>query len=279
MAHAVSAHTPSLVATILAVGPAERMQETAATLDALRAEAAVRTVIVTLGSNGQPEVKTTGDTTVVEGILPRYLNNLVASLRLSSLPSLAWWRGGEAAVLGDLASLVDRLVLDSLDPRTDWTTAVDLKERALISDLRWTKLTRWRNLMAQFFDRPDVRADAASLTSLDIIAADHHAAGLFSGWLTSSLPNGAAIRTSVAQSPSGHFMHSISLNGAGHAIRLELSRSLSCVETSISRPGQAVVTRVVPLGDQSLGALLTEELRVRSRDEAFERAVAAVVTQ
>jgi hypothetical protein len=34
-----------------------------------------------------------------------------------------------------------------------------------------------------------------------------------------------------------------------------------------------VASRVLSLGSQTLGALMTEELRVRSRDLAFERAL------
>jgi hypothetical protein len=37
-------------------------------------------------------------------------------------------------------------------------------------------------------------------------------------------------------------------------------------------------SRVVSLGHQRLSTLLAEELRIRSRDAAFERAVAAIRT-
>lgn len=279
MAHAVAREVRTSVATIVAVAPAGRLDETAATLEALRTGSAVRTILVTLGEDPQPVVHTDADTTVVTGIVPRYLNNVVASLRLSSLPSMAWWRGGDAGVLGGLATLVDRLVLDSEDPLPDWSAAVGLAERAAISDLRWTRLTRWRNLMAQFFDGPDVHADAASLTSLDIVAADAHAARLFAAWITTSLPHGEKIEVSIADSPAGHFMHSIFLNGPRQTIRLELLPSHTCVETSIVRATQPLTTRVVPLGDQSPARLLAEELRIRSRDEAFERAMRDVVAR
>ena len=32
-----------------------------------------------------------------------------------------------------------------------------------MSDLRWTRLTRWRELFAQFFDLPDVRDRGAAI--------------------------------------------------------------------------------------------------------------------
>ena len=51
-------------------------------------------------------------------LAPRYLNNAVAALRLSSLPALVWWRGGSLDALDDLADLADRLVLDTDRMRT-----------------------------------------------------------------------------------------------------------------------------------------------------------------
>ncbi len=51
----------------------------------------------------------------------------------------------------------------------------------------------------------------------------------------------------------------------------------TCLETAVSVRGHTGVSRVVPLGAQSVTALLNEELRIRSRDIAFERAVHALV--
>jgi hypothetical protein len=49
------------------------------------------------------------------------------------------------------------------------------------------------------------------------------------------------------------------------------------VETTATVPGQAATSRVVSLGVQSLESLLAAELRIRSRDSAFEQAVRASV--
>jgi hypothetical protein len=55
-------------------------------------------------------------------------------------------------------------------------------------------------------------------------------------------------------------------------LALRLAGSARCVLTSAAVRGHRA-TRTVTLGDQSLAALLTEELRVRARDRAFEAAV------
>src|SRR4051812_35191853 len=51
--------------------------------------------LITLGDKAEPDIQTDGDVVIIEGLVPRYLNNAVARLRVSSMPSLAWWRGGE----------------------------------------------------------------------------------------------------------------------------------------------------------------------------------------
>ena len=94
---------------------------------------------------------------VLNGLPDNFIDNAVAALRLSSLPTMIWWRGGPTEVLANLIKLADRVVLDADPPEPVWKCAVERFERAAFSDLRWTRLTRWRALMAQFFDLPEVR--------------------------------------------------------------------------------------------------------------------------
>ena len=56
---------------------------------------------------------------------------------------------------------------------------------------------------------------------------------------------------------------------------LQLASSGTCVKTAAHVEGHAGASRTVALGDQTLAALIAEELRIRSRDLAFERALVA----
>ena len=96
----------------------------------------------------------------IAGLAPRYLNNAVAALRLSSLPAVVWWRGGSVEALDDLAGLADRLILDTPDPDEVWARAEGLFDSTALTDLRWTALTRWRAALAHLFDLPQVQRDA-----------------------------------------------------------------------------------------------------------------------
>jgi glucose-6-phosphate dehydrogenase assembly protein OpcA len=124
---------------------------------------------------------------LLEGLRPDYLNNAVAALRLSSLPTLVWWRGGQTDDIQGLATLADRLVLDAEDPLEVWKVVENLAQRTSVSDLRWTRLTRWRALMAHFFDIPEVCAAACDFRTLRVEGSDRHAMRLFAGWLMSIL--------------------------------------------------------------------------------------------
>ena len=50
------------------------------------------------------------------------------------------------------------------------------------------------------------------------------------------------------------------------------------MQTSADVAGHRAVVRMVSLGDQSAAALLAEELRIRARDMAFEKALQAAIT-
>jgi glucose-6-phosphate dehydrogenase assembly protein OpcA len=264
----------SLTATVIAIGPAERTREAVVVLQALASRASVRNILITLGDNPEPEMRHNGDVITVDGLLPRYLNNAVAKLRLSSMPSLAWWRGGDRAELEDLAELVDRVVLDSVDPREDWDAARAMHQTAAITDLRWTRLTGWRNLMAQFFDIPETRAAAGTFSRLEVAAGDRHAATLFAGWMSSRLPAGRGLHATVTPVSRGATVEAVTLSGdGGMRLLLRLLANKSCIESSVEHDGRVIASRVAPAADERMETLLAEELRVRSRDLAFEEAL------
>jgi len=277
MANAVEARAASYVATVLAITTDPLIDDTSAALQTLRARSAVRTILITLGDQTQPPVDRTDDATVIHGLLPQFVNNAVAALRLSSLPSLAWWRRPEAHLLGDVAALVDRVVLDVPEPGASWEQARQLRERTSFSDVRWTRLTRWRGLMAQFFDLPDVRAARDTYSTLTIEAADTDAGRLFAAWLRSRLPHGKDLAVSLSSAgATSEPVASIALEGQSHQLSLRLMANRTCVGTAVRRADQPDAVRVVPLGNTSPVAVLSEEMRVRSRDVAFEAALEGV---
>ena len=84
--------TRAETATVIAVASGGARHEVYAALDTLVHTAGIRPAVLTLGHETEPQRTDRGGTTVIDGLVTRYLNNAVASLRLSSLPAVAWWR-------------------------------------------------------------------------------------------------------------------------------------------------------------------------------------------
>jgi glucose-6-phosphate dehydrogenase assembly protein OpcA len=238
------------------------------------APAGVRGVIVSLGEDSEPAQRDENGITVIDGLLPRYLDNAVSSLRLSSLPTLAWWRATDESVLKDLAGLVDRVILDVDRPDREWSLVPDLAAITAVSDLRWTRLTRWRELLAQCFDIPGVRNAAPTFTRAEIAGADEYQVRLAGGWLRSRLAAGEQLRVDARMEGSSA-LESLRLLAADRSLAVRRLPNGTCLETVLELPDAGASRRVVAAGDASLETLIAEELRVRSRDLAFEDAVKA----
>jgi glucose-6-phosphate dehydrogenase assembly protein OpcA len=264
----------ALTATIVVAGPPSRLVGVAQALSELK-DVGVRAVLISYGDNPAPTVRVSRHTVALDGLCARYLNNAVAALRLSSLPTLVWWRGGDVENLEGLARLADRLVLDAEDPRSAWAAVETLAQRTAVSDLRWTRLTRWRALMAHFFDIADVRDAASEFRTLRVEGSDLYAARLFAGWLVSSLNSRERIPPDFREKPGAPPIEAVALGDGAQELTLRLAANRTCVEATARVRGLAPASRIVSLGDEGLGVLLGEELRIRSRDLAFERAVAA----
>ncbi len=264
----------ALTATVIVIGAPARLAPAAEALELLGEAGGVRSILISEGQHTAPTARVTETSIAISGIAPRFLNNAVAALRLSSLPSVVWWRDGSEDSLEGLAELADRLVLDVDDPTSAWARAGTLFERTALTDLRWAKLTRWRALLAHLFDLPQVRGAARAFTRLSVEAADVHAGRLFAGWVASALEWGSSV--AVALTPAGAAgaaaLTSVLLEGPALRIAMRLKPSGTCLEACVE--GAAEFSRAVPLGPGGLSALIGEELGVRARDLAFERALA-----
>ena len=270
--------TRALVATVVAVGPSERLSDAAKALQALGDAGTVRGILISEGDNPAPSARVAGNTVGLHGLKPAYINNAVAALRLSSLPTLVWWRGGGPDTLDGLAELADRTVLDDAEPEATWARATALFEDSAFSDLRWARLTQWRALMAHFFDIPEVQAAAADFSQLTLIASDRMAARLFAAWLKSSIAFKQGFEVEIVDGPRDTPMDEVRLGDREQELVIRMAAQKTCLETSVSVRGHRSSSRLVSVRDQSLTGLLTEELRIRARDVAFEKAVRHLVS-
>jgi glucose-6-phosphate dehydrogenase assembly protein OpcA len=149
-----------------------------------------------------------------------------------------------------------------------------LAERTSVTDLRWTRLTRWRALLAHFFDIPEVQAAIPHFHSLRVEGADEHALRLFAGWALSIMASPDRVKFELIKTNGTAPIETVIVGGDQELV-LRVAPSRTCVETAARVNNLPSTSRIVSLGDQGLTALLGEELRIRARDVAFERAVVA----
>lgn len=258
-------------ATLVVVGPADRLGEAAATIASLDGGGSLQGVLIST----EPIERPAAANIAVAQVRAEHLNNAIAASRLSSLPTVIWWRGGPASQLDAVAPLADRVILDTEDPSALWTRARALVDRAAITDIRWAMLTRWRAEMAHFFDLPDVQAAAPTFSRLVVTGTDHALCTLFGGWLDASLGWEGRVAIAITHAAAAARISSVTLAGAGAELSMRLLPNGTCLATGVSIEGRRLASHVVSVGDESLAALLRQELRVRSRDIAFERALAA----
>jgi len=262
-------------ATVVAVGPADRLADVAETLNGGEEASPLHLVRIAIDGNGRgaEKVDEKSDTITISGLKPEYVNNAIAAVRLSSLPTIVWWRGGRPEGLDGVASLADRVVLDTDDPWPLWARTPPLFDHTALTDIRWARLTRWRAALAHFFDLPPVRDRATSFSRLSIAGSDHAEAALFAGWLDASFGWRGRITPEFTAASTGAPLESVTLHGDTCRLDLQLLPNTTCLSTEGRIGSDLIASRVVSLGSQALPALLAEELRVRSRDLAFEQAV------
>jgi len=266
----------ALTATVVVVGARDRLVAAADALEHMSEAGGVRAILISEGTHTAPTARVTEHSIAIAGLAPRFLNNAVAALRLSSLPMAVWWRGGSAEALDDVAVLADRLIVDCDDPSREWTDAAALVEKTTMTDLHWTRLTRWRSVFAHLFDLPDVRGAVAR--RLCITASDPFSARLFAGWLRATLEWGPEVALDLQASDSANPrspLETVQLDAGPLQVVLSVHPGGGCLRGSID--GAETTARVVPLGDGTLTSLIGEELGVRTRDIAFERALAAAL--
>ena len=246
------------------------------------------------------------------------LHGTVLPLLVPDLPVFLWWHD-EPPLTGhlfrELLDTCDRLVVDSAD------FAPERAERALVGlqrlvegggvavgDLNWSRLTHWRELVAQFFDAPPGRQYLDKLDRVEVEIASRHGREpdlteglLLVGWLASRLgwvledggrrsrggamtfgfrsaagPVAVKIRPDPAHPGEG--LHSIRVGAPGSAT-FSLSRMPDderCVAVTAEMP-EGGHSRVVCMDPPSEAALLCEELEVQGRDTVFEEALAQAV--
>jgi glucose-6-phosphate dehydrogenase assembly protein OpcA len=138
----------------------------------------------------------------------------VRPLLEAELPMFLWWTGDprpHEALFRDLADECSRLILDLPDPGADAEAlrlGLDPTVSPFSRDIAWFGLTRWRELIAQFFDPPCPAEALGRVDSVHIVAFGPEAdrtpriAIWLAAWLAGQLGWEPQGRPALSTSPS-----------------------------------------------------------------------------
>ncbi|MGB3829274.1 MAG: 6-phosphogluconolactonase [Ornithinimicrobium sp.] len=199
------------------------------------------------------------------GALADHGDAVVTPLLLPDSPIVGWWPGEPPANVADsaLGQLAHRRITDAAPCAKP---ARQLKRRAQHyrsgdTDLTWTRITRWRALLAATLDYPPYEPVTAATVSAE---PDCASADLLAGWLSGAL----GISVVRARSAAGTGLVSVRMQRASGPI--DLIRVAGQV-ASLSQPGQP--TREVALLEPGLPESLAAELRRLDADQVYAAAL------
>jgi len=254
---------------------------------------------------------------------PHQLRSVVIPLLISDLPVFLWWTETPpllTPLFRAFSTLASRLVVDSADfvrPELTLPALANLVEAGptfALTDLNWTRLTAWRELVAQFFDVPEWRPYLDRIGgvrigfAVDMDGREIHPsqALLLLGWLAARL--GWREEEHLAPSEAGGMLFRMRrADGAPIWVRLRprfvkgvnegdvtglrlladrehhaefvvkrLDDGTALADTDVLMDGASILRRVVFLPKPEVGELLAEELSITRDDPIFESSLAAL---
>ncbi len=202
------------------------------------------------------------------GELSRHRDTVILPLLLPDLPVIVWWPGRSPQSPGSdpIGRLGDRRITDAMgDP--DPIKALEVRARNYCpgdTDLTWTRLTKWRGLLAAALDAYPIGVTGASVSA----APENSAAVLLAAWLSDRLDVPVAVdRHRAGVGITGVVLHAA--EGDIGVVRADGSLA------SFSAPG--LPQRLVALPHRDLNALISEELRRLDDDAIYAETMAALV--
>jgi len=241
------------------------------------------------------------------------LPNILVSLLVPDLPVFLYWRSfrpEDRELAEKMARFADLLIVDSHASKDDpqnrerlLSLLTSAPEGLSVRDLNWSRLTAWRDLIAQFFDPPSLRRYAREISEVEILRTVASPANiptrtlLLTGWLASRLnwrrtsarrqdgqwisrwngPSGEAVvrftgtPAELDQTPG---ISSIILRArSGPSFTVVRKKGSSCITASTEGRGPELVHSVIE-DAQDEAWLLIRELSLAGHDQGFRQALA-----
>lgn len=200
------------------------------------------------------------------GELVRHQDSLVTPLLLPDSPVVAWWPDAPPVDPGaePVGFIAQRRITDVATARRPRQALARLAaaHRPGDTDLSWTRITRWRSLLAAVLDQ----GPAEPVKSVVVIGApDSPSAELLGAWLGDRLGCPVTRR----RTGSGTGVVGVELKRPGFVVSLTREADTSVGTLSVT----GTVDRTVALARRSDAECLSEELRRLDPDEVYAEAL------
>jgi glucose-6-phosphate dehydrogenase assembly protein OpcA len=195
------------------------------------------------------------------GPLAEHGSSLIVPLLLPDAPVVAWWPGGapEVPAKDRIGRMATRRITDVAMAKSPIRALQQLSQATAPgdTDLAWSRITRWRALLAAALDQPPFEPVTRAVVTG---ASDSPSAELLAAWLS------FALDCPVTRKKSAPGTGMVSVTLVRPSGKITIDRPDGSVAT-LSQPGQPV--RKIAMPRRSDVECITEELRRLDPDELF----------
>lgn len=192
------------------------------------------------------------------------------------MPIVVWCRSDVLlqnwAFRDQLLPMAHKLIVDSRHSPDPEALLRDLQRltfaKRRVADLSWTRVTRWRQTVAQLFDNPAIRGSAEAITEVEIAHTSAQvppSARYLAGWIEGCLSRVVRKSFRPAQAEASWQIHQLVLRGTAFEATIT-RRDATTVEVRWNNQTLALVfPKLTEPG------LLLEELSILGADASFDR--------
>jgi glucose-6-phosphate dehydrogenase assembly protein OpcA len=263
------------VLTLVIVTEEAASEDPIAAANAASFEHPCRVIVVARGSKRasprlDAQIRVGGDAGASEVVVLRLYGSLVdhgasvvVPLLLADSPVVVWWPGDAPDVPADdpIGMLGDRRITDASAAKRPIAQLGKRRDsyRPGDTDLAWTRITRWRGLLASTLDQPP----HDKITEATVAgAADSPSADLLAAWLALQLK--VPVKRIKSPIKSGPGLHSVHLCRRAGDISLVRPQTITAELKVANQP-----ERHVALPRRGLRDCLSEELRRLDADDVY----------
>jgi glucose-6-phosphate dehydrogenase assembly protein OpcA len=205
------------------------------------------------------------------------LPSVMLPLAAPDLPVIVWSRSArvfEMPPFAAVARMAGKVVVDSAafaDPKRALRLLAGMARSGVpLGDLAWTRLTRWREMLARLFENRDYLAKLARISSVKVVYNGELAtsASYLGAWVVDALRDAGVGAQVVVEASPGPTSLSVELSGGG--FRVVLARQEDRLVVAVD---DAKSCTNLPQPSDYL--MMREELGIVRRDAVFERALAS----